>query len=66
MNNLRTKRQSLGLSQTKLAIMVGVSNSVLSEIELDKRAPWPRLRKALAQALGCRESDVFPEGQNHD
>lgn len=63
MNNLRSKRESLGLSQTKLAIMAGVSNSVLSEVERGHRAPWPRLRKSLAAVLHTTESELFPKAE---
>jgi transcriptional regulator with XRE-family HTH domain len=60
-NLVREKREALHLSQVKLSIMCGVSNGMISEVELGKREAWPRLRKALAKALGCNEEEIFPK-----
>lgn len=60
MNNLKSRREGMGLSQTRLAVMAGVSNSTVSEIEKGHRTPWPRLRRALAKALGTTEAELFP------
>lgn len=62
-NIIRSKRESLGMSQVRLAMLTGLSNSTISDFELGKRLPWPRARKSLAKALGTTESDLFP-GQN--
>jgi transcriptional regulator with XRE-family HTH domain len=59
MNNLRERRQALGLSQVRLAILTGLPNGIISDFELGKRLPWPRARKAL-KALGLAESQLFP------
>jgi len=61
-NLIRERRQVLGLSQTKLARMVEVAESTLSDLELGKRQAWPKVRKALAKALNVTEQELFPEG----
>ena len=59
-NLVRERRQQLGLSQTKLACMLGVAESTLSDLELGKRQAWPKIRKALSRALGRTEPELFP------
>ena len=66
MNILRERRQALGLSQVKLAILSGLPNGIISDFELGKRLPWPRARKALAEALGMSEAELFPEREGQD
>lgn len=61
-NLVRERRQQLGLSQTKLACMIGVAESTLSDLELGKRQAWPKIRKSLSRALGANEKELFPEG----
>jgi len=58
-NKIREKRMALGLSQVQLALLTGVANSVISDFELGKRAPWPKARKALARALKISETELF-------
>jgi transcriptional regulator with XRE-family HTH domain len=65
-NFVREKREALHLSQVKLSMMCGVSNGMISEVELGKREAWPRLRKALAKALVCNEEDIFPKEIDND
>jgi transcriptional regulator with XRE-family HTH domain len=65
-NFVREKREALHLSQVKLSMMCGVSNGMISEVELGKREAWPRLRKALAKALVCIEEDIFPKEVTND
>jgi len=59
-NKIREKRMALGLSQVQLALLSGLANSVISDFELGKRAPWPKARKALARALRTTEAELFP------
>ena len=59
-NRIREKRMALGLSQVQLGFLSGVANSVISDFELGKRAPWPKARKALARALKIPEAELFP------
>ncbi len=60
-NRIRERRLGVGLSQTKVAAMIGVAESTLSDFELGKRKPWPKVRQKLALVLGCTESELFPE-----
>jgi transcriptional regulator with XRE-family HTH domain len=59
-NLIRKKRQKSGFSQTRLACMVGLAQSKLSDIELGKVECWPKARRLIAEALRCSEEDVFP------
>lgn len=61
---LREKRESVGLSQTRLAYLAHVPACVISDCERGKRLPWPKARKALAKALGEPESTLFPSDGN--
>ena len=62
-NLIRERRQGLGLSQTKLARIIGVAGSTLSDLELGKRYPWPKARRELAKALKCTEDNLFTSDQ---
>lgn len=62
-NKIRERRESLAMSQVRLAMLAGLSNSTISDFELGKRLPWPRARKALARALGVTEKELFPKEQ---
>ena len=65
-NHIRERRQELGLSQTKLACQIGIGEGNLSNLELGKWKPWPKVRRDLAKALGCAEEELFPqETQEH-
>jgi len=58
-NRIREYRMQAGISQTKLACKVGIAAGTLSNFETGKMEPWPKVRKALAKALGVKESDLF-------
>ena len=58
-NNIREYRQQAGISQTKLACKIGIAASTLSAIENGRVEPWPKVRKALAKAIGIKESKLF-------
>lgn len=60
MNYIRERRKILGLTQVRLAILVGLSIWTIRDFELDKRKPWSRARRELAKALNCTEADLFP------
>lgn len=59
-NKLREIRTRLGLSQLQLSFLSHVPNCVISDIERGVRAPWPKARRLLAQALQLPERDIFP------
>ena len=58
-NRVRLIRQALGISQAELARRVGVNASLLSRAERGEVRPWPRLRRAAAEALGVPEAVLF-------
>lgn len=62
-NRIREAREAQGLTQTKLARLVGVAEPSLSQVERGQRASWPKLRRALARVLKCRQEDLFPGGK---
>ena len=53
-----------GLSQTRLAHLVGMAESTLSNLELGKWKPWPKARKDLAKVLGTTEKELFLDDFN--
>jgi len=60
-NRIRDRRKELGLSQTKLACLIGMAESTLSNLELGKWKPWPKARKDLARTLGISIEELFPD-----
>lgn len=58
-NRIRALRLALGITQVDLARRVGVSASLLSRAERGEIRPWPRLRRASAEALGVSEAVLF-------
>ena len=58
---IRERRKELGLSQTKLACLIGMAESTLSNLELGKWKPWPKARRDLAKALEVSEKELFPD-----
>ena len=58
-NRVRLIRQALGISQAELARRVGVNASLFSRAERGEIRPWPRLRRATADALGVSEMVLF-------
>jgi len=58
-NRVRVIRQALGISQAELARLVGVNASLLSRAERGEIRPWPRLRRATADAIGVSEMVLF-------
>ncbi len=61
-NQVRARRKELGLSQTRLACLIGMAESTLSNLELGKWKPWPKARRDLAKVLGVSQQELFPEG----
>ena len=60
-NRIREVRERRKMSQSKLARTVGVAEPTLSQVERGQRAPWPKLRRELADVLEIAECDLFPE-----
>src|SRR3954469_9851716 len=59
---LRATRESLGISLRELARRVGVSPSLVSQIELDRVNPSVSTLYALVTELGITMSEVFNDG----
>jgi transcriptional regulator with XRE-family HTH domain len=59
---LRAQRESLGLSLRELARRVGVSASLISQIERDKVNPSVSTLYALVRELGLGMGDLFSSG----
>src|SRR3954466_3664462 len=60
---LRATRESLGISLRELARRVGVSPSLVSQIELDRVNPSISTLYSLVTELGMTMSDVFGDGR---
>ena len=60
---LRTERERLGISLRELARRVGVSPSLVSQIELDRVNPSVSTLYALVTELGMTMSDVFGDSR---
>jgi transcriptional regulator with XRE-family HTH domain len=58
-NRLRVERERLGISLRQLARRVGVSPSLVSQIELDRVNPSVSTLYAIVTELGMTMSDVF-------
>lgn len=61
---LRQERERRGMSLRELARRVGVSPSLVSQIELDRVNPSVSTLYALVTELGMTMSDVFGDGQS--
>ncbi len=62
-NRLRAERERLGISLRELARRVGVSPSLVSQIELDRVNPSVSTLYALVTELGMTMSEVFGDPQ---
>ena len=63
---LRAERERLGLSLRELARRVGVSPSLVSQIELDRVNPSVSTLYALVTELGMTMSDVFGDSPSEE
>lgn len=59
---IREARKERGLSQTQLGEMIGVSQSVISDIESGKQSPTVRWLILLAVAMDLSPRDLVPRG----
>ena len=65
-SRLRAERERLGISLRELARRVGVSPSLVSQIELDRVNPSVSTLYALVTELGMTMSDVFGDARPGD
>lgn len=56
---IREARRKMGLNQTKLAELMGVTQSAVSHWENGETMPTPRQIPRLAEILNIRVSDLF-------
>ena len=62
MLRIEEKRKELGMSQAKLAELVGVSQAFVSKVEQGNSMPRVETLTKFAKALGCGLDDlVIPE-----
>lgn len=57
---MQQRRKSLKLSQSQLALLAGVGNSTISKAEIGVIVPKDTVRLAIAAALLCEVSDLWP------
>ena len=61
MNRIREYREKIGISQSKLALKVGLSQPILSQLETGNgQRPWPKAKRDLCRVLGATEDELFP------
>ncbi|MDD6354740.1 MAG: helix-turn-helix transcriptional regulator [Oscillospiraceae bacterium] len=58
-NNIKRARKEVGLSQTQLADMVGVSRNTISSIETGQFNPTAKLALILCTALDKKFEELF-------
>ncbi|WP_286081454.1 helix-turn-helix domain-containing protein [Parablautia intestinalis] len=51
--NIRKRREELGMSQIELAKKVNVSRSMICQVESGRKPPSMVMGKYIADALGC-------------
>jgi transcriptional regulator with XRE-family HTH domain len=57
---LRVERYLKGLRQADLATMTAIPQTTISRIECGRRIPSPEEKRAIAQVLGLKPSDLWP------
>lgn len=58
-NNIKEKRQALGLTQADLALIVGTTQYMISLIETGQVSPSTYFSDLLCEALECKWEDLF-------
>ena len=68
-NNIKWKRESLGITQSEMAKLLKISNVTLSTWETGRTLPKPEAIDRICQILGCRKEEILGlhyEGRNAD
>jgi transcriptional regulator with XRE-family HTH domain len=60
-SKLRLLRLTLGLSQAELGKAIGVTQGMISQLELDKIRPGEALQRKIVEAFHCDPQLIFPE-----
>lgn len=59
--NIKTRRQSLGMTQEDLASAIGIGRSMVAQIERGSKVPNMMLGRDIARALGCGMEKLLEE-----
>ena len=59
---LREYRESIGLTQEELGILVGVNSRSISSYELGTRKPSTKIAVKIARVFKVRIDEIFPIG----
>lgn len=62
--NIKAKRQALGMTQERLADAVGLGRSMVAQIERGSKVPNMVLGRDIARVLGCCMEELL-EGEQH-
>ena len=65
-NRLKEYREDRDLSQVELSRLARVAAPNVSAIERGRLLPWPKVKRRLAKALRCTETELFPENGGRD
>ena len=60
-NRVKEFREKASLTQVELARRARIASPNLSSIERGRLVAWPKVRRTLAKALKCTESELFPD-----
>jgi len=63
MNKVHEIRLAKGMAQQELAIRAGVGQAMLTGIERYDYCPGLRVRTKIAEALGVRPEEIWPEAE---
>lgn len=61
MNNLEFYRRRSKLTQTQLALKIGIHPANIAMVEREHRKAWPKLRIQLANELNVLIEDLFDD-----
>lgn len=59
MTRIEFLRREKGITQKDMSSMIQVRQATFAQIERGHRRPWPKIRKAIAEALEVQEEDLF-------
>ncbi len=59
--NIKTRRQSLGMTQEDLAGAIGIGRSMVAQIERGSKIPNMILGRDIARVLGCGMEKLLEE-----
>jgi transcriptional regulator with XRE-family HTH domain len=60
-SNLEVERRRAGMTIKKLADKMGISGSLVSQIENGVRKPYPKFRRQASEILGVPEELLFDD-----